>query len=106
MFPALEIVTPVEPYPPPTVRTSTFAVARGASNEVAFGRETVEFLMVAVPELLAPIVRVVAAPKALTVVAVELNIEAVVVVVVISALVAPLTARSPPTVVRPDPRNE
>src|SRR5690606_733795 len=71
---------------------------------LAFGNTTVELLIVAVP-VDAPRFNVVAAPKALTVVAVELNIEAVVVVVVISALVAPLTARSPPTVVRPDPRN-
>ena len=49
----------------------------------------------------APRFRVVAAPAKLTVVAVALKREAVVVLVVMSAEVAPFTARSPVTVTSP-----
>ncbi len=91
MFPALEIVTPVEPYPPPTFRVSIFAVAKAALIAVAFGRESVALFIVAVPDD-APRFNVVAAPKALTVVAEVLNTVAVPFVVVRSP---PFAAMSP-----------
>ncbi len=72
MLPALEMVTPVEPYEPPTWRVSTFVNAVSALMVVALANVTVWLLIVAVP-VAAPRVRVVAAPPMLRVVAVVLN---------------------------------
>ena len=72
--------------------------AFAAFTFVAFGIETVAFLRVIVPELFAPIVRLVAAPAKLTVVAAVLNRFADVAVVVIFP---PFTARFPEVVIFP-----
>ena len=106
MLPAFERVVPDAPYPPPRIRESIvvtasealMAVAAVAFTVVAFERVKVRLLTVAVP-VDAPRERVVAAPPIFRVVALVLNREAVVVVVVMSALVAPLTARSPAVVI-------
>ena len=71
----------------------------------AFGAASVVFLIVVVP-VVAPRVRLVEAPPIFKVVAVVLKSEAVEVVVVISALVAPLTAMSPPNVAVFVPKKE
>ena len=97
MFPALVMDVPVDPYPPPTFRTSNPAVARLAVRDVAFGSESVKLLIVAVP-VDAPSVRVVEAPPIFRVVAVELRRLNVVWLVKISP---PLTLRSPPVVISP-----
>src|SRR5205085_1706184 len=60
-LPAFETLTPVAPYPPPTVRESTEAAALLAVNVVALAKFTVALLIVAVP-VAAPSVSVVAAP--------------------------------------------
>ena len=61
MFPVFETETPVEPYPPPITKESRVATALPAVKAVAFGRDSVRLLIVAVP-VAAPSVNVVAAP--------------------------------------------
>ena len=76
MSPALETVTPVVPaYPPPTLSVSKSTVAPFAVIDVALGKSTVAFLMVAVP-VVAPKVRVDASPPILSVAAFVLKILA------------------------------
>src|SRR5579884_1888200 len=76
---------------------SMVAKAEAALMAVAFGKDKVAFLIEAVP-VAAPIVKVVAAPPTLSVVAVALNRLPVVAVVVIEP---PLTARLPAVVTLP-----
>ena len=95
-MPALSILTPVELYPPPTSRESTFASAESAFNAVAL-IASVAFRIVAVP-VVPPRLRVVAAPPIFKVVAAVLKRVAEVCVVVRSP---PLRAISPTVVILP-----
>ena len=72
ILPALLMLTPVEPYPPPIATESKVAAAFGAVNELALGKLMVALLIVAVP-VFAPMVTAVAAPPILSVVTVVLN---------------------------------
>ena len=76
MLPSVVKVTPVVPYPPPEVNTLKLPVACVASTVVALGKEMVAFRMEAVP-VVAPRVKVVAAPPTERLVALVLNKVAV-----------------------------
>ena len=97
MLPALLILTPVEAYPPPILTESTVARAPEALIAVAFGRERVGLLIVAVP-VVPPITNVVAAPPILSAVTVESKMVPDVFVVVMSP---PLIVMSPAVVMLP-----
>ena len=77
--------SPLTSYPPPILTVLNDAVALPAERVVAFGSESVWFLIVVVP-VVPPIVRLVAPAKRLNVVLVEER-------------VSPLTAKFPPKVV-------
>ena len=97
MFPALLILTPVDPYPPPILFESNEAAAELAVNEVALAKFTVALFIVVVP-LLEPRLTE-AAPPICKVVAVVLKRLAVVWVVAIVpelALMFPVAVRVPP----------
>jgi len=98
IVPALEIDTPVVPYPPPIDAESTVNAASPALSTVAYGKEMAALLIVAVP-VVAPRDRVAASPPIERFVAVVLKSVAEELVVVMSP---PFTAISPAVVMFPE----